>query len=175
MRFLPHAIFGPAAVGLSAYAIGVARMPWPRALLLIGAALAAWTLIEYLLHRYVLHFGGRPVREHGRHHAEPRDPVYVAAPLYLSIPIFVLLLGGCALAFGSVAVGGMWGVGIVLGYLAYEEVHYRTHHRPATNRLERFLKRYHMIHHFQDTDHYFGVTSPLWDWVFRTKPTHPKL
>ena len=93
MRFLPHFVFGPAAVGLSVYALGVVRMPWTNALLLVGAALAAWTLIEYLLHRYVLHFGGRPVREHGRHHAQPRDTVYVAAPLYLSIPVFALLLG----------------------------------------------------------------------------------
>jgi len=32
------------------------------------------------------------------------------------------------------------------------------------------LKKYHLVHHFKDSDHYFGVTSPFWDWLFETKP-----
>jgi len=172
---LPHLIFGPIAIGLGAYAVGIARIPWTRGAILMGAGLLGWTFLEYLLHRFALHFGGEPVREHGRHHANPGDPVYVAAPLYLSIPVFVTILGLFGLAFGGLAYAGIWGVGVVVGYLAYEEIHYRTHHRPATSRFGRYLKRYHLIHHHRRPDQYFGVTSPFWDWVFRTKPVHPKL
>ncbi|MCX7670270.1 MAG: sterol desaturase family protein [Anaerolineae bacterium] len=34
----------------------------------------------------------------------------------------------------------------------------------------KFLKRYHMMHHFKQPDAYFGVSSPLWDMVFGTRP-----
>jgi sterol desaturase/sphingolipid hydroxylase (fatty acid hydroxylase superfamily) len=31
-------------------------------------------------------------------------------------------------------------------------------------------KRYHMQHHYKTPDQRFGVSSPLWDMVFGTKP-----
>ena len=34
--------------------------------------------------------------------------------------------------------------------------------------LGRFLRRNHMIHHFANADANHGISSPLWDWVFRT-------
>ncbi|MGB3618930.1 MAG: sterol desaturase family protein, partial [Catalinimonas sp.] len=29
---------------------------------------------------------------------------------------------------------------------------------------------HHSIHHFKDDERAFGVSSPLWDWVFGTMP-----
>jgi len=34
----------------------------------------------------------------------------------------------------------------------------------------RYLGRYHQRHHDDDWTRTFGVTSPLWDWVFGTLP-----
>jgi sterol desaturase/sphingolipid hydroxylase (fatty acid hydroxylase superfamily) len=35
------------------------------------------------------------------------------------------------------------------------------------------LRRHHMIHHHAQHDARFGVTTPFWDWVFRTLPPAP--
>ena len=60
--------------------------------------------------------------------------------------------------------------GFITGYLAYDMIHYATHHFPMRQRHLRFLKRYHMQHHFETPDPRFGVSSPLWDKVFGTMP-----
>ena len=38
----------------------------------------------------------------------------------------------------------------------------------------KFLKHYHMRHHFSDDAGRYGVSSPLWDLIFRTYPTKPE-
>ncbi len=35
--------------------------------------------------------------------------------------------------------------------------------------LGRFLRQYHLAHHYAVPDRHFGVSSPLWDLVFRTR------
>ena len=60
--------------------------------------------------------------------------------------------------------------GFLLGYLVYDMAHYHIHHHRSKNRLSLALRRYHYRHHFQQSDRGFGVTSPLWDRVFRTSP-----
>jgi sterol desaturase/sphingolipid hydroxylase (fatty acid hydroxylase superfamily) len=32
----------------------------------------------------------------------------------------------------------------------------------------RWLKQYHLRHHYQDDQAGYGVSSPLWDYVFKT-------
>ena len=60
--------------------------------------------------------------------------------------------------------------GTVTGYIAYDWIHYYTHHFSPKNRVGRWLKRYHLLHHFDE--HHgtkrFGVSNPLWDLVFGT-------
>ena len=65
----------------------------------------------------------------------------------------------------------MWYAGTVVGYLAYDWTHYYTHHFRPTTRLGKFLRRYHMEHHYKDSESHFGISSPLWDWVFGTART----
>jgi sterol desaturase/sphingolipid hydroxylase (fatty acid hydroxylase superfamily) len=61
--------------------------------------------------------------------------------------------------------------GFLLGYLAYDLIHYVTHHFPMRKgRILRFLKRHHMLHHYKTPDQRFGVSSPFWDWVYGTWP-----
>jgi sterol desaturase/sphingolipid hydroxylase (fatty acid hydroxylase superfamily) len=48
--------------------------------------------------------------------------------------------------------------------------HYATHHFPMRRGILKFLKRYHMQHHYKTPDQRFGVSSPLWDVVFGTFP-----
>ncbi len=41
-------------------------------------------------------------------------------------------------------------------------------------RVGRFLKEYHLRHHYNDANTAFGVSNPLWDYVFATVPNHTK-
>ena len=90
--------------------------------------------------------------------------------MVLSFPAFWFITGGVWLISGTFEVAAFLGSGISIGYMIYEWIHYSTHHRVPRTRLGKFYRRYHMIHHFKDTQNYFGVTSPFWDWVFRTQP-----
>jgi sterol desaturase/sphingolipid hydroxylase (fatty acid hydroxylase superfamily) len=62
--------------------------------------------------------------------------------------------------------------GLLIGYLFYDMLHYATHHLPMKKGVWLFLKRYHLRHHFQDDHAGYGVSSPLWDHVFRTRRRH---
>ena len=138
-----------------------------------GAAL--WTLVEYLLHRFVLH--GLPPfkRWHAEHHQRPT--ALIASPPLMSGVLFVLLatlpgwwlLGGwpaCALTFG-----------LITGYLIYGLTHHATHHAvPLLHGRSAWLaqrRRWHALHHAAaragaEPGHY-GVSSSLWDHAFGTQ------
>ncbi len=169
--FYPQFLFGATAIGLLGTAVGTGGI----SLLLGGALLVGgmllWTLLEYIFHRFLFHvIGGFPGEDHLRHHDLPRDIDKVAAPMTLSYPVFLLIAGAIWIASGTFEIAAFFGSGICIGYMIYEWIHYSTHNRIPRTRLGKYYRRYHMIHHFKDTGNYFGMTSPFWDWVFRTKP-----
>lgn len=61
-----------------------------------------------------------------------------------------------------------WFAGTVTGYIVYDWVHCYTHHCRPTKRIGKFIRRYHMEHHYRDHDSHFGISSPLWDYIFGT-------
>ena len=106
---------------------------------------------------------------HGVHHDFPHDPMRLVMPPAVSIPLAIIMY----FVFRGV-LGPDWSLpafaGFLLGYLAYDMGHYHIHHHRSDNKLSLALRRYHYRHHFQQSDRGFGVTSPLWDKVFRTFP-----
>ncbi len=169
----------PILAGALLYA-GLAREPERgglSALAFAGSGVLWWTLIEYLLHRFVFHpAAGGGARErladrlHGIHHRVPKDPNEILAGPAVSLPpsaaVFGLLLAGTgSLSAAAAAMAGVWG-----GFLCYEGVHYGIHTSRAQGLLQRH-RRWHFHHHFVDDGVHFGVTSPLWDWVFATART----
>ena len=143
--------------------------------------LLAWTLIEYLLHRFMFHVEPdgtfdskfKQFMVHGYHHEFPNDRLRLVAPLVLSGPIAIVVALIYTLFFGRYT-AMIWFAGTVTGYLAYDWVHYYTHHFRPTTRLGKFLRRYHMEHHYRDSGAHFGISSPLWDWVFGTAHSHSR-
>ncbi|HEV2447497.1 MAG TPA: sterol desaturase family protein [Candidatus Sulfopaludibacter sp.] len=133
--------------------------------LALPAGLVLWTVIEYLMHRYAFH-GFAP---HWEHHQSPKDAKYILAPFPLSLGVSAGLWIVFALALRSAVLPGLVLSGVWIGYLAYEAVHLRIHGSEAGGRLLRALRRYHYRHHFADDTVCYGVTSPLWDVVFRTR------
>jgi dihydroceramide fatty acyl 2-hydroxylase len=133
-----------------------------------------WSLVEYLSHRFSFHHEPRTDGElaygyivHGSHHAYPEDSRHWMIPFVVTAPIasvlyllFVYLLG----RFGTPAFGGF-----IHGYLVYDLLHYFMHRGRMPTAFGRYLRQYHMVHHFKLQDRHFGVSSPLWDYVFRTR------
>jgi sterol desaturase/sphingolipid hydroxylase (fatty acid hydroxylase superfamily) len=143
---------------------------------LFAAGLAIWTLTEYWLHRLVFHWepgfrGGDKLHFviHGVHHEHPNDPLRLVMPPAVSIPLAALFLWLFTLIFGTPAAYPLF-AGFILGYLAYDYTHFYLHHVVPKTKAGRQLREGHMRHHFQDHGYGFGVSSPLWDLVFRTMP-----
>jgi sterol desaturase/sphingolipid hydroxylase (fatty acid hydroxylase superfamily) len=114
--------------------------------------LLAFTLAEYITHRFVLHAIAR-VR-HGIHHARPRDPVdKIFWQIWLAFVVVYLTTGGAVVA------------GVLVGYAWYLFVHYCAHQNPAI--LPAPLLKHHLDHH-RFANRNYGVTTKLWDRVFGT-------
>jgi sterol desaturase/sphingolipid hydroxylase (fatty acid hydroxylase superfamily) len=140
------------------------------------AGMLAWTIAEYVLHKYVFHWTndtawGRRVHFllHGVHHDFPNDKDRLVMPLLTSVPLAILFYTAFMFALGR-TIGEPAFAGFVVGYLFYDGTHYYVHHFVPTTRWGKLLRRHHMTHHFADHDGGFGVSSPLWDMVFRTMP-----
>lgn len=172
---VPLTIFFGAASGIVLYSLYVGLIaPWANLWLFLGGFFF-FTLVEYLVHRYTFHMEPNTPRKeklaytfHGVHHEFPRDRTRLAMPPLMSITLAVvffllyrLLMGNFGLPFAA---------GFMAGYATYLTVHYSVHaFRPPKNFL-KVLWVHHAIHHYQDPNRAFGVSSPLWDVIFRTMP-----
>lgn len=170
----PLVVYVPVIVGLIWWS--VTRLPPVATCLTYLLGLAAWTLTEYLGHRFLFHtvfslpFGLGPRVQfliHGVHHVHPNDPLRLVMPPLLSLPIMAIALGvsrlivGPDLAWPALA-------GFITGYLAYDMTHYWLHHGKPKSAFWRRLRALHMAHHFRDETKAFGVLSYWWDGVFGT-------
>jgi sterol desaturase/sphingolipid hydroxylase (fatty acid hydroxylase superfamily) len=160
------ALYGTAVVVLAALLLGAA--PRPQAAVYAACAvagLAAWTFLEYVLHRFVLH--GMPPfsRWHADHHARPT--ALICAPTVLSATLIVVLVFVPGLLLGDAWRACALTFGVLTGYLAYAVTHHATHHWRGDGAWLRRRKRWHALHHHATRNPVaFGVTSSVWDHVF---------
>jgi 4-hydroxysphinganine ceramide fatty acyl 2-hydroxylase len=144
-------------------------------LVLLGALL--FFLSEYGYHRYAFHappFYKIPVllhlqhRLHYDHHVEPNRLNLLFLPIWFLVPNLAVAAGLFALAFGMQAAAPAL-LGMMLAILHYEWVHYVAHipYTPRT-RPGRWIKQYHLRHHFISEKHWFGVSNPSLDGAFGT-------
>lgn len=141
------------------------------ALFLIGVLI--WTLLEYIIHRNIFHYEpktrwGKKLHfiVHGVHHDYPNDATRLVMPPSVSVPLAVVFWVSFALLFGRFAPA--ISAGFAFGYVCYDSIHYATHHFQMKGRIGSWLKQYHLRHHYKDDQAGYGVSSPLWDYVFRT-------
>jgi sterol desaturase/sphingolipid hydroxylase (fatty acid hydroxylase superfamily) len=146
---------------------------------LVGVVL--WTLTEYTMHRFVFHFEPRtPWQEtliflfHENHHLQPQLKTRLVMPPAVSVPVavafYALFYAVFALLLGIPGGVAPTFAGFIAAYLFYDITHYATHHFPMRRGVWKYLKRYHMQHHYKTPNQRFGVSSPVWDFVFGTKP-----
>jgi sterol desaturase/sphingolipid hydroxylase (fatty acid hydroxylase superfamily) len=141
---------------------------------LFSTGFISWTLTEYWLHRLVFHYPARgPIGArihfyiHGVHHQWVKDKYRLVMPPAVSLTLYFLF----AVLFHALF-GPRWAwpfhSGFVAGYLAYDMTHYATHHLRPRTRWGQLLRKHHFLHHFKDDNQRFGVSTPVWDWVFGT-------
>jgi 4-hydroxysphinganine ceramide fatty acyl 2-hydroxylase len=177
-RFLLHAVLCYVVLAMAlcfwAWREGMlSKSLWPG-FMFLGAL--GWTLIEYLLHRGLLHYHAQVAaiqniieKLHLGHHWEPFDEAKITVPVYASLPIAFALLGLFRLIAASWEAAALLMTGTIIGYLYYEVVHFRIHRSAMRGRLLGWQRANHCFHHYKDSGRCFGVTTPLWDWVFGTR------
>lgn len=156
---------------------GFQRIPVINGILSFLTGILLWTLTEYIIHRWVFHYEpksetGKKIHflVHGIHHDYPRDATRLVMPLLVSIPLATFFFYIFMLAFGSYYL--IIFSGFVLGYVSYDSIHYATHHINLKGKLGSFLRSYHLRHHYEDEHTAYGVSTPLWDYIFRTVPSY---
>jgi hypothetical protein len=127
---------------------------------------------EYGLHRFLLHCGqGGFSQQHMVHHATLKSLDAARYVNFSSDPWGVVALF-CANALPFFALewifknGWMAGafVSFALYYIAFEEIHWRTHMGGWLPAWLAIAARHHLRHHADDTD-YFNVFLPMFDWI----------
>jgi sterol desaturase/sphingolipid hydroxylase (fatty acid hydroxylase superfamily) len=173
---LPAVIYGTVAVAFILWNLLGEPPPGWAWVVLPAAGLFAWTLVEYGLHSRFFHEPPRGFHwmsvSHISHHDAPDDPNRIVAHMSFTLPFALGLFAILSLVLWSPQRAGLMLVGVIVGYLSYEVIHYSIHQVPRFRRLLKPLASHHLHHHYADPSRCFGVTSPLWDWVFRTGRRH---
>jgi sterol desaturase/sphingolipid hydroxylase (fatty acid hydroxylase superfamily) len=177
---VPAVIYGPLAVGC----VSSALQQQPVLLAALGVATGGllWTFTEYMLHRYVFHLPPKgPVssfiyfQSHGIHHQYPDDYYRLLMVPPVSLPLAGLFYLGFRALLPPTVLPAVFG-GFIVGYLAYDYVHFAVHHLKPPRaawaapiaRWFKAARRRHLVHHFGDHHRGYGVSTGLWDHVFRT-------
>jgi sterol desaturase/sphingolipid hydroxylase (fatty acid hydroxylase superfamily) len=167
--FADFVVYPPVAVMLMATAVRPGSpLSWRESILVCVAGVAVWTLLEYIIHRVVLHEVRYFATMHEMHHDDPGD--FVGTPTWLSLG---MICSGALLPLWwetGFALASAFTAGLMLGYLWYVGVHYMIHHwriEPGTYLYRR--KRHHALHHHAQLECNFGVTTSFWDRVFGTR------
>ena len=133
-----------------------------------------WTLVEYMVHRYVLHgvFPEGPGMKHWlhvlfdhlhvEHHKRPWDGNHIngtikdTGPFLLPVLLVALLLPPqTLLAFLA---------GLVQAYVVEEWVHHSVHFYRLDNPYFRYIRAHHLYHHSRRGETIaFGLTNGVWD------------
>lgn len=158
-----------------------ANVQWKVAALVLLLGIFSFSLLEYILHRWLFHsenylFDNKIVRYlhfmlHGIHHMLPVDPDrLVFPPVLAAIFIFV----GYHTIYGLVFPTNrdlrlIYWVGLIYGYICYDMIHYALHHVGKSQGYFGRLQRYHNQHHYSGENAGYGVSSKLWDIIFRTE------
>ena len=167
------AVYGMVSVGLAALLI--LETSRQQALEIIGfvlLGLLGWTLIEYVLHRFVLH-DVRPFSTwHAEHHRRPT--ALISTPTLLSASLI-----GTLVFLPMLLLAGLWPAcaltcGVTVGYLTYSVMHHASHHWRADSSGAKQRKLWHALHHNPSVPPgHYGVTTRFWDWVFGDRQNQP--
>lgn len=138
---------------------------------ILGLLLFTW--VEYMVHRHVFHMkvynqarAKLQYTIHGVHHEFPKDKDRLAMPPLMSVTIATILLLILKVVLGDLVFSFL--PGFLVGYTAYLSVHYMVHAYAPPKNFFKALWINHSVHHYKDGEIVFGVSSPLWDYIYGT-------
>ena len=175
----------PVTVIYSTYLLVLLAFAWrasalPRALAWTLGGVALWTLMEYLVHRYILHVAfprgktwiSRVLHKlfdasHGDHHANPFDGYHINGHLdtvWIAVVVFPLSF------LAPPYTASMLIAGLFAAYAAEEWAHHAMHFCNYRWSFFQYLRRRHLFHHSRHgVGTAYGITSDFWDKVFDTR------
>ena len=176
----------PVSVLYTAYSTAILGMAlWgshPGAALgFFALGIVAWTWLEYLVHRYILHgrFPDGPSlwkhalhryfdHLHIEHHQRPWDGNHVNGTIRDTLPFAIALAAVCFLfPFHTAPV---FLAGVLQAYIAEEWVHHSVHFCQFKGRYFQYIKRHHLYHHSpKGLSVGYGLSSGIWDVVWQTR------
>ncbi|MBK6447070.1 MAG: sterol desaturase family protein [Bacteroidetes bacterium] len=171
---VPLFIFIPVIFYFGYRSVFVFDLSWLKIAAYIILGLGVWTLTEYVLHRFLFHW--KPPGKigermhfifHGVHHDYPSDSKRLVMVPTVSIPLSALFYLLFKVMLGPLNVAPFV-IGFLIGYLFYDMTHYAIHHFNIKSKFWLEMKHHHMLHHYKDMNHGYGVSSKLWDLIFRS-------
>lgn len=170
---VPLIVFFSYASGLLYWSITHTSLSITATVGMFALGVVAFTWVEYMVHRYLFHMGAETEQRakvqytlHGVHHEFPKDKERLAMPPIVSITISTILLFLFRLILGDFVFSFL--PGFLTGYAAYLSIHYMVHSFQPPKNFFKILWVNHSIHHYKNGDEVFGVSSPLWDYVYGT-------
>ena len=183
MRFHREFVFNPMimfimAVCLTSSVIVVITYRGPSSWLGILIGMVIYAVMEYLIHRFVLHQFPRIApamyRGHVEHHLHPTDTkhLFSAVPYDIgayTVLFLILYIFSRDLPFIFAIIAGT-----SLYQLYYQWMHYVAH-RPITPMTPwgRWMKKKHLLHHHLDEFSWYGVSHPFLDVLLGTDKPQP--
>ena len=142
-------------------------MKW---LILFSVGVLSWTLLEYLIHRFLGHKESRKgiiKKEHSKHHQEAHYFAPLSGKLVLAAIVFLASWLIFFLLFGPIG-GWSFAAGLAFMYAMYEITHRRFHVKDPLLGYGLRMRKHHFYHHFRNPKVNHGVTTALWDRIFGT-------
>lgn len=148
------------------------------------AGLILYMVGEYTTHRFLFHM--KPPKKpfllklirrlHYDHHEYPNDLKLLFLPLWYTLPQFLIIgtvlyvltkNSALVIAFLSGSIGML---------LYYEWTHFVAH-RPITPLTPwgKWMKKYHLLHHYKNEHYWYGVTTPSLDLICGTYKDEKKV
>ncbi|TBL74621.1 sterol desaturase family protein [Paenibacillus thalictri] len=166
-------LFLLAVIFLSGYGTAVTfGNVWTAAAILAGAVFII--IVEYTVHRYILHEYPRIVpiayKGHVAHHQDPTNVKFLFGPVSVDMGSYVIILLAALLLTGynwHLSLSAVFGASLFQMY--YQWKHYISH-RPIVPLTPwgKWMKKRHLLHHYMDEKTWYGVSNPLLDMVLHT-------
>jgi sterol desaturase/sphingolipid hydroxylase (fatty acid hydroxylase superfamily) len=141
---------------------------WPAIVFSLLLGLFCFSLIEYVVHRWLLHDQRSALFYlHDAHHNDPEKNSAFLFPtsIVLFVPVWCLLTWGLHVQQASYFMMGLSG-----GYFYFDTLHHLEHTTRVNQLPFRWMQKiwaFHSVHHRIDGSN-FGVTTSFWDYVFGT-------